>query len=61
LRLTRRRQRCRSGSEIPSAGFYERQGARGRCRSVEGGWLLNDLKGVAVASSDIRDRIDLSE
>ena len=43
LRLTRRSQRCRSGSEISKAGFYQRQGARGRCGSVEGGWLLNGL------------------
>jgi hypothetical protein len=48
LRLTRRSQRCRSGSEISRAGLYQRQGAKGRCRSVEGGWLLNDLKGVAL-------------
>ena len=46
LRLTRRSQRCRSGSEISGAGLYEHQGAKGRCRSVEGGWLFNDLKGV---------------
>ena len=44
LRLTRRSQRCRSGSEISKARFYQRQGARGRCGSVEGRWLLNDLK-----------------
>ncbi len=43
LRLTRRSQRCRSGSEISRAGFYQRQGARGRRGSVEGGWLLNGL------------------
>jgi hypothetical protein len=43
LRLTRRSQRCRSGSEISKAGFYQRQGARGRCGSVEGGWLLHGL------------------
>jgi hypothetical protein len=50
LRLTRRSERCRSGSQISGAGIYERQGARGRCRSVEGGWLLNELKGVAVGA-----------
>src|SRR6202051_3725345 len=43
LRLTRRSERCRSGSQISGAGLYERHGAKGRCRSVEGGWLLNDL------------------
>src|SRR6266851_7207095 len=44
LRLTRRSERCRSGSQISDAGLYERHGAKGRCRSVEGGWLFNDLK-----------------
>ena len=44
LRLTRRSERCRSGSQISSAGLYERQRAKGRCRSVEGGWLFNGLK-----------------
>jgi hypothetical protein len=51
LRLTRRSQRCRSGSEISKAGFYQRQGARGRCGSVEGGWLLDGLIFSANASS----------
>jgi hypothetical protein len=44
LRLTRRSERCRSGSQISGAGLYERQRAKGRCRSVEGGWLFNGLK-----------------
>jgi hypothetical protein len=44
LRLTRRSERCRSGSQISGAGLYERNGATGRCRSVEGGWLSNGLK-----------------
>jgi hypothetical protein len=44
LRLTRRSECCRSGSQISGAGIYERQGATGRCRSVEGGWLFNGLK-----------------
>ena len=44
LSLTRRSERCRSGSQISGAGIYERQGANGRCRSVEGGWLFNGLK-----------------
>ena len=51
LSMTGRRERCRSGSEISRAGLYQRQGARGRCRSVEGGWLLNDLNGVVPPSS----------
>ena len=44
LRLTRRSERCRSGSQISGAGLYERHGAKGRCRSVEGCWLFNGLK-----------------
>jgi hypothetical protein len=44
LSLTRRSERCRSGSEISGAGLYQRQGAERRSRGVEGGWLLNDLK-----------------
>ncbi len=43
LRLTRRSQRCRSGSEISGAGLYERQGAKGRCRSVEGCGIRDEL------------------
>ena len=44
LSVTGRSECCRSGSEISRAGLYQRQGAKGRCRSVEGGWLFNDLK-----------------
>src|SRR5258708_1376538 len=44
LRLTRRSERCRSGSQISDAGLYERRGATGRRRSVEDGWLFNGLK-----------------
>jgi hypothetical protein len=43
LRLTRRSQRCRSGSEISDAGFCERQGAERRSRSVEGCGILDGL------------------
>jgi hypothetical protein len=43
LSLTRRSQRCRSGSEISGAGLYQRQGARGRCRSVEGCGIRDEL------------------
>jgi hypothetical protein len=50
LSVTGRSERCRSGSEISKARFYQRQGARGRCGSVEGRWLLNDLKGVGVGA-----------
>ena len=46
LRLTRRSQRCRSGSEISKAGFYQRQGARGRCQSVEGCGIRDELNGL---------------
>jgi hypothetical protein len=44
LSVTGRSECCRSGSEISRAGLYQRQGAKWRCRSVEGGWLFNDLK-----------------
>jgi hypothetical protein len=43
LSLTRRCQRCRSGSEISGAGLHQRQGARGWCRSVEGCGILDEL------------------
>src|SRR5258706_5824366 len=36
LSVTRRSERCRSGSEIPSAGLYERQSAERRSRGVAG-------------------------
>src|ERR1700741_2852287 len=49
LRLTRRSERCRSGSQISGAGLYERRGATGRCRSVEGSWSFNGLKKGASA------------
>src|SRR5438034_11721791 len=48
LRLTRRSERCRSGSQISGAGLYERHGAKGRCRSVEGGWLFKDRKSTRL-------------
>src|SRR5260370_4457827 len=40
LSVTGRSECCRSGSEISRAGLYQRQGAKWRCRSVEGGWLF---------------------
>ena len=43
LRLTGRRQRCRSGSEIPRPGLYVRQGTEGRGRSV-------DVRGLSRSS-----------
>ena len=49
LSVTGRSECCRSGSEISRAGLYQRQGAKGRCRSVEGGWLFNDLKKESCA------------
>ena len=48
LSLTRRSVRCRSGSEIPSAALYQRQGAKGRCRSVEGCGIRDELIAEAV-------------
>ena len=66
LSVTGRSECCRSGSEISRAGLYQRQGAKGRCRSVEGGWLFNDLKkesrrrawGTKSAALRTRDKID---
>ena len=43
LSLTRRSERCRSGSEISGAGLYERQGAERRSRGVEGCGILDEL------------------
>ena len=66
LSVTGRSECCRSGSEISRAGLYQRQGAKWRCRSVEGGWLFNDLKkesrrpawGTKSAALRTRDKID---
>jgi hypothetical protein len=43
LSVTRRSERCRSGSEIPGAGVYERQGAKRRSRGVEGCGVRDEL------------------
>ena len=43
LSVTRRSERCRSGSEIPRAGLYERQGAERRSRGVEGCGIRDEL------------------
>jgi hypothetical protein len=43
LSVTRRSERCRSGSDISGAGLYERQGAEGRGRGVEGCRILDEL------------------
>ncbi len=43
LSLTWRSERCRSGSEIPGAGFYERQGPERRSRGVEGCRIRDEL------------------
>ena len=43
LSVTRRSERCRSGSEIPGAGLYERQGAERRSRGVEGCGIRDEL------------------
>jgi hypothetical protein len=43
LSVTRRSERCRSGSEIPSAGVHERQGAERRSRGVEGCGIRDEL------------------
>src|ERR1700738_3405761 len=43
LSVTRRSERCRSGSEIPCARLYERQGAERRSRGVEGCGIRDEL------------------
>ena len=43
LSVTRRSERCRSGSEISGAGLYERQGAERRSRGVEGCGIRDEL------------------
>jgi len=43
LSLTRRSERCRSGSEISGAGLHQRQGAERRSRGVEGCGILDEL------------------
>src|SRR6266446_6212282 len=48
LSVTGRSERCRSGSEIPGAGLYERQGAERRSRGVEGCGIRDELIAEAV-------------
>src|SRR6266404_5633575 len=43
LSVTGRSERCRSGSEIPGAGLYQRQGAERRSRGVEGRGIRDEL------------------
>jgi hypothetical protein len=43
LSLTRRSERCRSGSEISGARFYQRQGAERRSGGVEGCRIRDEL------------------
>jgi hypothetical protein len=43
LSVTRRSERCRSGSEIPGAGLHERQGAKRWSRGVEGCGIPDEL------------------
>jgi hypothetical protein len=43
LSVTRRSERCRSGSEVPGARLYERQGAERRSRGVEGCGIRDEL------------------
>jgi hypothetical protein len=45
LSVSGRSVRCRSGSEISSAGLYERQGAERRSRGVEGCGIRDELNG----------------
>src|SRR5258708_30812211 len=48
LSVTRRSERCRSGSEISGAGFYERQGAERRSRGLESCGIRDELIAEAV-------------
>jgi hypothetical protein len=48
LSVTRRSERCRSGSEISGAGLCQRQGAERRSRGVEGCWIRDELNDVDV-------------
>jgi len=48
LSVTRRSERCRSGSEISGAGLYERQGAERWSRGVEGCGIRDELNAHAV-------------
>jgi hypothetical protein len=48
LRVTGRSLRCRSGSEIPGTGLYQRQGAERRSRGLEGCGIRDELIAEAV-------------
>jgi hypothetical protein len=52
LSVTRRSERCRSGSEIPGARLYERQGAERRSRSVEGCGIRDELMASSANGKD---------
>jgi len=52
LSVTGRSERCRSGSEISGAGFYERQGAERRSRGVEGCGIRDELMAWTAAASN---------
>jgi hypothetical protein len=48
LSLTRRSERCRSGSEISGAGLCQRQGAERRSRGMEGCGIRDELNDLDV-------------
>ena len=54
LSVTRRSERCRSGSEVPGARLYERQGAERRSRGVEGCGIRDEL--IAIRGFEIPPR-----
>src|ERR1700676_4510935 len=67
LSVTRRSERCRSGSEISGASLYQRQGAERRSGGGES-WGIRDALNAppvespsAVASSRLYSRLLLSE
>ena len=49
LSVTRRSERCRSGSEVPGARLYERQGAERRSGGVEGRRIRDELRSLHAA------------
>ena len=55
LSVTGRSVRCRSGSEIPSARLYERQGAERRGRGMEGCGIRDEL--MALTPASVRSRV----
>ena len=57
LSVTRRSERCRSGSKNPGSGLYKRQGAARRSRGVEGCGIRDELNpNFAFAGTQVQCR-----